>query len=84
MDSREQQELSQALQQQAALMGNFAAVTHKCFNKCITKPGKTLSYSEESCVTNCVDRYSDTQLFLVERIRQQAELEKTKSGMVSH
>ncbi|XP_044476632.1 mitochondrial import inner membrane translocase subunit Tim13-like [Mangifera indica] len=32
-------------------------VTGKCFEKCITKPGSSLSGSESSCVSRCVDRY---------------------------
>ncbi|XP_068650949.1 mitochondrial import inner membrane translocase subunit Tim13-like [Aristolochia californica] len=29
----------------------------KCFDKCITKPGSSLSGSESSCISRCVDRY---------------------------
>ncbi|XP_043715681.1 mitochondrial import inner membrane translocase subunit Tim13-like [Telopea speciosissima] len=29
----------------------------KCFDKCITKPGTSLSGSESSCISRCVDRY---------------------------
>ncbi|GAQ87592.1 TIM8 mitochondrial import inner membrane translocon protein [Klebsormidium nitens] len=35
----------------------FATVRDKCFAKCITKPGSSLSGSEASCVSRCVDRY---------------------------
>ncbi|GFP92536.1 mitochondrial import inner membrane translocase subunit tim13 [Phtheirospermum japonicum] len=29
----------------------------KCFDKCITRPGSSLSGSEGSCITRCVERY---------------------------
>ncbi|XP_065858417.1 mitochondrial import inner membrane translocase subunit Tim13 [Euphorbia lathyris] len=32
-------------------------VRGKCFDKCITKPGSSLSGGESSCVSRCVDRY---------------------------
>ncbi|GAV75120.1 zf-Tim10_DDP domain-containing protein [Cephalotus follicularis] len=32
-------------------------VRGKCFDKCITKPGSSLSGSESSCISRCVDRY---------------------------
>ncbi|CAL5327959.1 unnamed protein product [Camellia sinensis] len=32
-------------------------VRGKCFEKCITKPGSSLSGSESSCTSRCVDRY---------------------------
>ncbi|KAK1438524.1 hypothetical protein QVD17_04333 [Tagetes erecta] len=32
-------------------------VRGKCFDKCITKPGSSLSGGESSCISRCVDRY---------------------------
>ncbi|PPS08638.1 hypothetical protein GOBAR_AA12034 [Gossypium barbadense] len=32
-------------------------VRGKCFEKCISKPGTSLSGSESSCISRCVDRY---------------------------
>ncbi|KAH8094577.1 Tim10/DDP family zinc finger-domain-containing protein [Cristinia sonorae] len=29
----------------------------KCFQKCVTKPGTSLSGSEETCLSRCIDRY---------------------------
>jgi mitochondrial import inner membrane translocase subunit TIM8 len=82
MDARDQR-LSQALQQQTELMKSFAAITHKCFKKCVTRPGKSLSHTEDLCATNCVDRYSDSQVFLLQRLQEKAESEAKKAGMVS-
>ncbi|KAK4423170.1 Mitochondrial import inner membrane translocase subunit Tim13 [Sesamum alatum] len=32
-------------------------VRGKCFDKCITKPGSSLSGGESSCISRCVERY---------------------------
>ncbi|RWW66014.1 hypothetical protein BHE74_00026643, partial [Ensete ventricosum] len=32
-------------------------VKSKCFARCITKPGTSLSGSESSCISRCLDRY---------------------------
>lgn len=34
-------------------------VTDKCFQKCITKPGPSLSSSDQTCLAKCMDRYVD-------------------------
>ncbi|GBE88450.1 Tim10/DDP family zinc finger-domain-containing protein [Sparassis latifolia] len=31
----------------------------KCFAKCITKPSTSLSGSEETCLSNCLNRYME-------------------------
>ncbi|KIL67481.1 hypothetical protein M378DRAFT_159294 [Amanita muscaria Koide BX008] len=33
--------------------------TEKCFAKCVTKPGSSLSNSEQTCLDRCLDRYMD-------------------------
>uniref|UniRef100_I1NUX7 Mitochondrial import inner membrane translocase subunit n=1 Tax=Oryza glaberrima TaxID=4538 RepID=I1NUX7_ORYGL len=35
----------------------FMTVGSKCFAKCVTKPGSSLSGSESSCISRCVDHY---------------------------
>ena len=34
-------------------------VREKCFAKCITKPGSSLSSGESTCIQRCTDRYVD-------------------------
>ena len=36
-------------------------VRDKCFEKCITKPGNSLSSSEQQCLARCCDRYTDVR-----------------------
>ena len=31
----------------------------KCFAKCVTKPGTSLSSGETTCISRCTDRYVD-------------------------
>ena len=83
MDPGHQKEIAQAINQQLSLMRAFASITQKCFIKCVTRPSRNLSHTEDACVTNCVDRHHDAQEFLMKRFREQAEIERTKSGMIS-
>ena len=80
MESGDKREIGQ----QIALMNSFAVMTHKCFLKCVSKPGRSLSHTEETCATNCVDRNRDAQLFMFSRLQEKAELERSKSGLASH
>ncbi|KZT29925.1 hypothetical protein NEOLEDRAFT_1084823 [Neolentinus lepideus HHB14362 ss-1] len=42
------------------LQGLLTAINERCFSKCITKPGTSLSGSEQTCLSRCMDRYMDT------------------------
>ncbi|KAJ7475664.1 Tim10/DDP family zinc finger-domain-containing protein [Mycena latifolia] len=35
------------------------SANEKCFKACITKPGASLSSSEETCLSRCLDRYME-------------------------
>ncbi|KAJ7127177.1 Tim10/DDP family zinc finger-domain-containing protein [Mycena epipterygia] len=35
------------------------SANEKCFKACITKPGASLSSSEQTCLSRCLDRYMD-------------------------
>ena len=37
-------------------------VRDKCFAKCITAPGRSLSSGEQTCLQRCVDRYGEVRL----------------------
>mmetsp|Transcript_138162 Transcript_138162/g.195570 ORF Transcript_138162/g.195570 Transcript_138162/m.195570 type:complete len:82 (+) Transcript_138162:69-314(+) len=45
----------------AALQEMLQKVGEKCFHKCVTRPGSSLSSSEQKCLAFCMDRYQDTQ-----------------------
>jgi len=37
----------------------FTTVREKCFEKCVPKPGTSLSSGEQTCIARCTDRYVD-------------------------
>ncbi|KAI0688218.1 Tim10/DDP family zinc finger-domain-containing protein [Cytidiella melzeri] len=43
-----------ALQNAQELMNK---ANEKCFQKCVTKPGSSLSSAEETCLSRCLERY---------------------------
>jgi len=66
-----QQRLQGALQQEqqrAMVQGVIAKLSEMCFDMCIKKPDSKLSSSEQSCVSNCVNRYLDTSVFVAQRM----------------
>lgn len=42
---------------QAVMQELITTVSHKCFDKCVTSPGVTLSNKEQTCLAMCYDRY---------------------------
>lgn len=80
MDSKNRSDVAQAIQQHIMRMTGFAKVSHNCFMKCVTRPGKSLSYTESNCISNCVDRFNDTKNFLALRLQEKAEQEASKMG----
>ncbi|THG11450.1 hypothetical protein TEA_005514 [Camellia sinensis var. sinensis] len=60
-------------------------VRGKCFEKCITKPGSSLSGSESSCTSRCVDRYIEATgiisraLFIINKVGELSKSAKTSS-----
>jgi import inner membrane translocase subunit TIM13 len=35
------------------------SANERCFKACITKPGSSLSSSEQTCLSRCLDRYME-------------------------
>lgn len=50
-------------------------VNEHCFEKCVTKPGSSLSSGESSCVTMCMDKYlaawNKVNASLLQRMQQE-------------
>ncbi|KAL0280945.1 UNVERIFIED_CONTAM: hypothetical protein PYX00_002090 [Menopon gallinae] len=59
----QREEIIENFQQQLAI-ANFQELLqnmiHKCFKKCISKPGSSLDGSEQKCLAMCMDRYLDS------------------------
>ena len=69
------------MQQQGLLMKTFAKVSHDCFMRCVPKPGKSLSSTEDNCLQYCVERLGETQQYLVERLQSLAEQQSQSGGL---
>ncbi|GER56138.1 mitochondrial import inner membrane translocase [Striga asiatica] len=46
-------------------------VRGKCFDKCITKPGSSLSGSESSCISRCIERYMEASGIIAKALFKQ-------------
>ncbi|KAF8581086.1 hypothetical protein K439DRAFT_1393112, partial [Ramaria rubella] len=60
-DARKQEVMTQVKQELALANAQelMNKMNEKCFGKCITKPSSSLSGSEETCLTRCMDRYME-------------------------
>ena len=65
-----QQELIQ-LQQSAMVQAVMFKLTEMAFDSCVTKPGPSLTSSEQSCVNAVVKKYLDTSEFTTGKLRDQ-------------
>ncbi|THU94848.1 hypothetical protein K435DRAFT_667492, partial [Dendrothele bispora CBS 962.96] len=61
-------------QTQAKLHSTVHTFTTMCWDKCVTStPSTRFSRGEESCLMNCVDRFLDSSIFLVNQISQRRD-----------
>ena len=68
------QQTLQIQQQQAQLMQQMHHLNASCFDICVTGSfSSSLSSREESCMTNCVERFVDTTLLITNRFAQLAQ-----------
>jgi len=76
-DDATKKELNDFLEQEQAKAKLNASVhnfTEMCWTKCVTGSISTrFSRGEESCLTNCVDRFLDTSLFIVKKLETMRE-----------
>ncbi|KZV94116.1 putative TIM8-translocase of the mitochondrial inner membrane [Exidia glandulosa HHB12029] len=72
-DEATQKELQQFLDREQANMRMQSTIhtfTEMCWDKCITGSSfGRFSSKEEQCLSSCVERFLDTSLFIVKRIR---------------
>jgi len=75
LDAATQKQLNEFLEQeqvQARVSERIHTFTEMCWDKCITTtPSTRFSRGEESCLSNCIDRFLDSSIFLVKQIEQQ-------------
>eukprot|EP00938_MAST-03A_sp_MAST-3A-sp1_P006687 g6687.t1 len=67
------QALAQMRQQVSiqALTNMVNTMTQKCFEKCVTKPGDSLSSREQRCLDACVKNYQKTMMTVKNTIEKQ-------------
>ncbi|KAI6783829.1 mitochondrial import inner membrane translocase subunit tim13 [Emericellopsis cladophorae] len=71
--------VKQAVMQQVSSEANMANVRllieENCFQKCVPKPGSSLSSSEQSCATSCMEKYmaawNKVNSSYIDRLRQE-------------
>jgi import inner membrane translocase subunit TIM8 len=61
----------QAEQHKAVFNELVSLITNKCFEKCVGSPGKSLSSSEQACVSQCTLRFLETNQVILQRLQQQ-------------
>ncbi|KAF9513446.1 hypothetical protein BS47DRAFT_969275 [Hydnum rufescens UP504] len=86
-DEATQKELTQFLleeQKKERLQASVHSLTSACWDKCVTgSVSSRFARSEESCLVNCVGRFLDTSLHIVNRIESQrrAVAESSSNGL---
>ncbi|CAB4484645.1 hypothetical protein RhiirA5_266810 [Rhizophagus irregularis] len=72
-DEATQKELGKFLESENArmrLQQSIHTFTDLCWDKCINKISNKIDRGEETCLTNCVERFLDTSLFIVKRLEE--------------
>jgi len=71
MDPKLKQAASE-IQLQLALATKSRKLTGMCWDTCDVSPKDKLDYKQESCLSNCVERYIDTETYIKNRLQQKA------------
>ncbi|KAF7726905.1 Mitochondrial import inner membrane translocase subunit tim8 [Apophysomyces ossiformis] len=67
-DQRELAQFLEAENAKARIQQTVHSLTDTCWDKCVGKVNNKLDRSEEACLSNCVERFLDTSLFIVKRL----------------
>lgn len=72
-------------QAHARVNDSIRNLTSMCWDKCITStPGSRFARGEEGCLSNCVERFLDSSIFIVTQVqRQQQQLLQAQGDSVS-
>ncbi|KAL0273134.1 UNVERIFIED_CONTAM: hypothetical protein PYX00_005880 [Menopon gallinae] len=69
----ENQELKEAFiraKQGAMFAVQVQEYNNYCWDMCVEKIGSKLDRNTESCISNCVERFLDTKIFIANRLAQ--------------
>ena len=64
------QQFMEALQSQMVIQETISGISKKAFEKCVTKPGDSLSGKEAACVQAVTLKWIDTSMFLSKRLEK--------------
>ncbi|KAF7729544.1 Mitochondrial import inner membrane translocase subunit tim8 [Apophysomyces ossiformis] len=67
----ERRELSQFFESEnakARIQETVHRLTDMCWDKCIFKVSNKMDRSDEACLSNCVERFLDSSIFIVKRL----------------
>ena len=67
-DQKELQGFLETEQAKARVQQSVHKFTDMCWDKCITSIGARFGRGEEACLSNCVERFLDSSLFIVSPI----------------
>ncbi|KAI9019180.1 Tim10/DDP family zinc finger-domain-containing protein [Phycomyces blakesleeanus] len=67
-DQRELAQFIQVEKARAEIQETVHTLADTCWDKCIFKVNNKMDRSEETCLANCVERFLDTSLFIVNRL----------------
>lgn len=71
---RDREEFFRAARAEASdqlLQELIQTVADKCFAKCITKPGSSLTGGESACLAKCMDRFLEARTLVVKALETQ-------------
>ncbi|KXS96732.1 hypothetical protein AC578_9025 [Pseudocercospora eumusae] len=79
MSAKDKQELNQFVvneSQKAQIQQTIHSLTDTCFRKCITSKISSgqLDRYEEPCMRNCVDRFMDSQMTVIQHLEKMRQL----------
>lgn len=49
------------------------AMTDKCFEKCVKKPGTSLTTAEQNCIAKAMDRYMEVMTVVFNSVARKAQ-----------
>ncbi|TKY90950.1 hypothetical protein EX895_000948 [Sporisorium graminicola] len=71
-DQKELQTFLDAEQAKARVQSSIHTFTDRCWDQCVKSSiGSSFGCGEEACLSNCVERFLDTSLFIVNKLQEQ-------------
>ncbi|PWN99754.1 putative TIM8-translocase of the mitochondrial inner membrane [Tilletiopsis washingtonensis] len=73
-DQKELHSFLETKQAEARIQSTIHDHTDRCWDKCVkSAPGTSFARGEEACLANCVDRFLDTSIFIVNKVYGKAQ-----------